>query len=125
MGHHSGMSIEPWLSVPDGTRAVGFYVEAFGAAVLERLEDDHGEVEVARFSVAGGHFWIQRDPGVVAAGARLLLVVPDPEASFSRAVAAGAVEVAAVHEEHGWLAGRVTDPFGFDWELSRQLDDPA
>jgi PhnB protein len=102
------MSIEPWLSVPDGTRAVGFYVEAFGAAVLERLEGDHGEVDIARFAVAGGHFWI-------------LLLVPDPEAALSRAVAAGAVEVAAVHEEHGWLTGRVTDPFGFDWELSREL----
>jgi PhnB protein len=116
------MSIEPWLSVPDATRAVGFYVEAFGAAVLERLEGDHGDVDIARFSVAGAHFWIQREPGVVPAGARFLLLVADPEASFSRAVAAGAVEVAAVHEEHGWITGRVTDPFGFDWELSRRLE---
>ncbi|HEV7655130.1 MAG TPA: VOC family protein [Mycobacteriales bacterium] len=115
------MSIEPWLSVPDGERAIAFYVEAFDARVLERLEGDHGGADIAQFAVAGGQFWIQRDPDVRPSGARFLLLVPDPEAAYSRAVAAGAVEVAAVHEEHGWVTGRVTDPFGFDWELSRKV----
>ena len=116
------MTIEPWLSVPDGQRAVAFYAEAFGASVLERLENEDGEVDIAQFSVAGAHFWIQREQNVRPAGARFLLMVADPAAAYDRAVAAGAVEVANVHEEHGWITGRVTDPFGFDWELSRRLD---
>jgi PhnB protein len=116
------MSIEPWLSVPDGLRAISFYAEAFGATVLERLEGEDGGVDIAQFSVAGGHFWIQRENDVRPAGVRFLLLVRDPAAAFDRAVAAGAVEVASVHEEHGWITGRVTDPFGYDWELSRRLD---
>jgi PhnB protein len=116
------MSIEPWLSVPDGLRAISFYAEAFGATVLERLDGEDGGVDIAQFSVAGGHFWIQRESDVRPAGVRFLLLVRDPAAAFDRAVAAGAVEVASVHEEHGWITGRVTDPFGYDWELSRRLD---
>jgi PhnB protein len=116
------MSIEPWLSVPDGERAIAFYAEAFGAAVLERLEGEDGDVDIAQFSVAGAHFWIQREENVRPAGTRFLLLVADPAAAHDRAVAAGAVQVADVHEEHGWITGRVTDPFGFDWELSRRLD---
>ena len=52
------MTIEPWLSVPDGQRAVAFYAEAFGASVLERLQNEDGDVDIAQFSVAGADFWI-------------------------------------------------------------------
>ena len=51
----------------------------------------------------------------------MILSVDDPDALFERAVAAGAAVVAAIHEDYGWRTGRVTDPFGFDWELSKQL----
>jgi hypothetical protein len=27
-------------------------------------------------------------------------------------------------EEHGWRTGRISDPFGYDWEISRQLTRP-
>jgi uncharacterized glyoxalase superfamily protein PhnB len=26
-----------------------------------------------------------------------------------------------MHEEYGWRTGRVIDPFGHDWEMSKQL----
>jgi PhnB protein len=115
------MTIEPWVSVPDAGRAIGFYAEAFGANVLERLEDEHGRVDIAQLAVGDSRFWLQRDPDVRPSGVRFLLLVADPDAAHSRALAAGAVEVTSVHEEHGWRTGRVTDPFGWDWELSRQL----
>lgn len=115
-------SIEPWLSVDDGARAVSFYAEAFGAEVLERLDGDAGAVEVAQLSVAGARFWVQQDPGARPAGVRLLVLVEDPDTAHRRAVAAGAAEVSGVHEEHGWRSGRVTDPFGHDWELARRTE---
>ncbi|HET9452372.1 MAG TPA: hypothetical protein VFO83_15885, partial [Aggregicoccus sp.] len=33
----------------------------------------------------------------------------------------GRVVVAKMHEAHGWRTGRITDPFGHDWELSRRV----
>jgi PhnB protein len=51
----------------------------------------------------------------------MILSVDDPDSMFEQAVAAGAEVVAPVHEEHGWRTGRVIDPFGHDWELSKEL----
>jgi PhnB protein len=51
----------------------------------------------------------------------MLLTVPDPDAVFAKAVAAGAKEVCAVSEGHGWRVGRVVDPFGHHWEIGRPL----
>ena len=48
-------SIAPWLSVPDGAKAVDFYKSAFGAAEVYRLENPRGVV--ARLSVEGAEFW--------------------------------------------------------------------
>jgi len=118
-------SIAPWLAVSDAQEAVDFYRSALGAVEVDRLED-HGRVVVAQLSVGGAAFWVQEDadaspvaPGV--GSVRMILSVEDPDSVFDQAVAAGATVVAHVHEEHGWRTGRITDPFGHDWEISRQL----
>ncbi len=120
-----GTGIAPWLAVPDGAAAVDFYDRALGAVLLYRLDGDGETVEVAQFAVAEARFWIQQDPGNSpeqggAAPVRMIVTVDDPDSWYARATAAGATEVAAVHEEYGWRTGRVRDPFGHDWEFSRQ-----
>ncbi len=47
----------------------------------------------------------------------MLLTVADADAAVARAVAAGATLVRPVVNEHGWRLGRITDPFGHDWEI--------
>jgi PhnB protein len=118
-------SIAPWLAVSDAQEAVDFYRSAFGAVDVYTL-DDRGRVVVAQLSVGGAAFWVQEDadaspvaPGV--GSVRMILSVEDPDSVFYQAVAAGATVVAHVHEEHGWRTGRITDPFGHDWEVSRRL----
>jgi PhnB protein len=119
-------AIEPWLSVPDAWGALDFYRNAFGAVEAYRLDDDDGRPVVAQLSIDGAAFWIQGDadaspvaPGV--GSVRMILSVEDPDALYERAVGAGAAVVAPVHDEHGWRTGRLTDPFGHDWEVSRPL----
>jgi PhnB protein len=114
------------LAVRDAREAVDFYAAAFGALEEYRLDGDDGRVAVARLSVDGAPFWVQDDPDAspVAPGVgsvRMIVSVDDPFAAFERAIAAGATVVAPVHDEHGWRTGRLTDPFGHDWELSRRL----
>ena len=118
-------SIAPWLAVSDAQEAVDFYRSALGAVEVDRLED-RGRVVVAQLSVGEAALWVQEDadaspvaPGV--GSVRMILSVEDPDSVFDQAVAAGATVVAHVHEEHGWRTGRITDPFGHDWEISRQL----
>jgi PhnB protein len=52
---------------------------------------------------------------------RTLLIVDHPADVVKRAVKAGAEETSPVGEEHGWLLGRIVDPFGHEWEIGRPL----
>lgn len=122
-------AIAPLLSVRNGARAVEFYKAAFGAREVYRVEDPDGAV-VARLSVAGAEFWLSDEspehgnfsPETVGGSTtRLILTVPDPDATFSQALAAGATQVFAVDEAHGWRLGRVVDPFGHHWEIGHPL----
>ncbi len=123
-------SVSPMLSVRHGARAVEFYKAAFGATEIYRVEDPGGSV-VSRLSVDGAEFWLSDEspehdnfsPESLGGGSvRMILTVPDPDAMFARALAAGAREVSAVQDEpYGWRVGRVVDPFGHHWEIGRPI----
>ena len=118
------------LSVRHGARAVEFYKAAFGAVEVYRVEDPGGSV-VSRLSVDGSEFWLGDEspehdnfsPESLGGGSvRMILPVPDPDAMFAKALAAGAREVSAVQElPYGWRLGRVVDPFGHHWEIGRPI----
>jgi PhnB protein len=119
-------SIAPWLSVSRATEAVDYYKAAFGALERYRLEDDEGSVVVAQLAIEGADFWLQEDVDSSPEfqdrrSVRMILTVNDPDAVFERAIAAGATEVFAISEGHGWRIGRVADPFGHHWEIGKPL----
>jgi PhnB protein len=118
--------IAPWLAVSDAQKAVDFYKAAFGSVELYRLAGDDGTLAVAQLSIGGAVFWVQDDadasPRVRGAGSvRMILSVDDPDSLLEQAIAAGGAVVAPMHEDYGWRTGRLTDPFGHDWEVSKQL----
>jgi len=122
-------SIAPWLSVKNSVRAVDFYKSAFGAIEVYRLEVP-GSGLVARLSVDGAEFWVSgessedgnlRAESLGGGSVRMILTVPDPDTLFNRALKAGASQVFAISEEHGWRLGRLVDPFGLHWEIGHPL----
>jgi PhnB protein len=122
-------SLAPWLEIPDGRRALAFYKSAFDAEETYRLDNPEGSFAV-RLNASGAEFWLSYEgpkPSSESATAlggnnlRLILTVPDPDAMFAKAIAAGATEVFAVSEDHGWRLGRLIDPFGLHWEIGRPL----
>jgi PhnB protein len=126
-----GASILPQLSVRRGRAAVDYYKAAFGAIEVYRVggTDEH-EAVVSQLSVGGASFWVADEspphanfsPDSLGGGTvRLLLIVDDPAAAIARAVAAGATEVYPAAEAHGWLLGRIEDPFGHHWEIGKPL----
>jgi PhnB protein len=121
--------ISPMLSVRNGARAIEFYKSAFGAIELFRIGDDNEPV-VARLSVAGAEFWLADEspehlnfsPKSLGGGSvRMVMIVPDPDAAFERALAAGANVVWPVGDQYGWRIGRIVDPFGHHWEIGKPL----
>ena len=120
-------SIAPMLSVRGGAAAVTFYQAAFGASEVFR---DPGGSVVARLAVEGAEFWVADEspehqnfspPSLGGGTVRMILTVPDPDAMFAQAIAAGARQVVAVEDNYGWRLGRVVDPFGHHWEIGRPL----
>ena len=126
-------SVAPMLSVRNGARAVEFYKAAFGAIEVFRIESPDGAV-VSRLSVDGAEFWVSDEspehknfsPESLGGGTvRMILTVPDPDETFTKALAAGAREVVAVKEDYGWRLGRVVDPYGHHWEIGHPLNEAA
>jgi PhnB protein len=114
------------LSVRDWARAVDFYKAAFGAIELFRVEGGG----VAQLAIAGATFWVAEESkenlnfspdSLGGCSVRLLLVVADPDATFNRALAAGATHVVPVADAYGWRLGRLVDPSGHHWEIGRPL----
>jgi PhnB protein len=85
---------------------------------------------VSRLSINGAEFWVSDEspehgnfsPESLGGGTvRVILTVPDPDALFTQALAAGAESISAVEEAYAWRVGRVVDPFGHHWEIGRPL----
>ena len=122
------MPIAPWLNVRRSAEAVEFYKAAFGATETFRIDAPDGVV--ARLSIDGTEFWLSEEETNFAnfspetlngSTVRLILTVEDVDASFARALAAGAKLLCPVGEDNGWRVGRVADPFGHQWEIGREL----
>jgi len=124
-------TIAPMLSVRKGAQAVDFYIAAFAAEVLFRIDAEDGAV-VAHLSVNGAQFWVADEapehsnfsPETLGGGTtRMVFTVPDPDSAFAQAVTAGAKIVHPVSDQYGWRLGRIVDPFGHHWEIGKPLND--
>jgi PhnB protein len=127
----SQMRLQAQLSVRNGRDAVEFYKAAFGAVELYRFGGDEDlEEVVAQLAIGDSCFWVEDEsprhgnfspPSVGGRTTRMLLVVDDPAFVVAQAVAAGATEIDPVDDEHGWLLGRLDDPYGHRWEIGRPI----
>ena len=125
------MSISAQLAVRRGREAVEFYKAAFGAVEVHRVGGtDEDESVVAQLAVGDSSFWVADEspeheafsPETLGGGTvKLLLVVDEPQAVIDRAVGLGARQVHAAESQHGWLLGRIEDPFGHHWEIGTPL----
>ena len=123
--------VQAQLSVRHGRAAVEFYQTAFGA--IERYRVGGTDAHRARGGSALGWRLLVlgrrrvpahanfSPPSLGGGTVRMLLISADPRALIERAVAAGAREVYPAAEAHGWLLGRIEDPFGHHWESGRPL----
>ena len=124
-------SVSPELSVRRGREALEFYKAAFGAVEIYRMGE--GKRGRRRPALGGQRILLgfrrvsaeqELQPRIIGRSTvRLLLIAEDPHSVVEQAVALGASKVSPVAEEHGWLLGRIEDPFGRQWEIGKPLVD--
>lgn len=123
-GYHT---VTPYITVPDSAAAIAFYQAAFGAEEVMRLVAPGGAVVHAEIAIGGCRVmlsdenkqWGNLSPKTLGGSAgSISLMVADPDAVFSRAVAAGAEVLMPVTEHfYGHRSGNVRDPFGHKWSI--------
>ena len=127
-GYHS---VTPYLMVRDGARAIAFYRDAFGAQELMRFDDPNGRVAHAEVKIGDSHVMLADEtkdfvgPQTLGgAGVSLMLYVEDVDATFAKAVAAGAkVRRPVADQFYGDRVGTLADPFGHVWSIGTHRED--
>lgn len=118
-------TINVLLKVNDGEAAIRFYNSAFGAEVLEKLIDSEGIIQYAELKIddtiimLNEDKWFSEPRGIV-----LQIYTGDVEGLFETAIKAGAEELSAISKHfYGDRAGRLKDPFGYEWVISTHMED--
>lgn len=124
-GYHT---ITPQLAIDEAEKAVDFYVEAFGAEVVEKAMDPSGtKVWHAALRVGSSMLFVNdvfADMGGTASRSSLWLYVQDADAAFKRAVDAGATAKMPPGDMFwGDRMAEVADPFGQTWTLATRIKD--
>ena len=129
-GYHS---VTPYLAVRDAVAAVDFYRRAFGAELVMKLTMPDGKYAHAEVKIGDSHVmmaeenpeWGNTSPQTLGGSpVSFMIYVPDVDAAFARAIAAGAVQVRPVEDQfYGDRTGTLRDPFDFQWSLGTHIED--
>jgi PhnB protein len=127
-------AITPHITVANGDQAIEFYKRAFGAEELSRMAGPGGKgILHAELKIGDSVIFLADE--VDGMGARapqsvggttitLHLYVNDVDASFARALAAGAqVRMPVSDMFWGDRYGMLSDPFGHLWSLATHVED--
>jgi len=121
-GYHT---VTPYLTVQGVAQLLEFVTKAFGAEVKFKMPGPGGKIMHAEFRVGDSMVMTgeARDECPATPGV-LHLYVPDADAVFQKAVAAGAEVVRPVADQfYGDRSGGVKDACGNTWWISTHIED--
>lgn len=126
------IEVQPRLVVERVDDAIAFYRFAFGAEQIERFVDASGVVVHAAIRIGASTLtmaeevkaWKLLGPAAIGGSPVLLhLTLPDPDSACARMIERGGVVVIPLEDRpYGKREGRVRDPFGHLWILSRPIE---
>ena len=126
-------SVTPYLIVRGAAKAIDFYQRAFGAIELFRLDGPDGTLAHAEIKIGNSPVMLADgtsgypDPLTLGGSSvSFMIYVPDVDAAFARAIAAGATAKRPVADQfYGDRTGTLADPFGHVWSLATHVEDVA
>ncbi len=128
-GYHS---ITPFLIVEGADKAIDFYIRAFGAVQVYRLEHE-GKVAHAELRIGDSMIMVSepmansvyQDPKSIGGSpVGLMIYVEDADKVYQQAIMAGASAIRPVEDQfYGDRSGNLQDPFGHLWTISTHVED--
>jgi len=124
-------SVTPYLIIRDAKKAIDFYQRAFGAVELFRLDGPNDTIAHAEIKIGNSPVMLAEatdgytDPLTLGGSTvSFMLYVPDVDAAFARAIAAGGTVKRPVADQfYGDRTGTLIDPFGHVWSLGTHVED--
>jgi len=125
--------VSPSLAVDGAAAAIEFYTSVFGATVRMRMDMPDGKIAHAELAFGDSVVMLGDEVpqmgyhGPKAIGGTpvtLSVYVEDVDATFARAVDAGATVVRPVEDQfYGDRSGQFEDPFGHRWSVATHVED--
>ncbi len=122
-----------YLTIDGANEAIDFYTKVFGAEERVRMLGPDGKVGHAELQIGDSVIMLADTfPGMGGPSPRslggspvaLMVYVEDVDATFKRALAAGATENEKVEDRfYGDRAGQFIDPFGHRWMVHTHIED--
>ncbi|MGO9591337.1 MAG: VOC family protein [Candidatus Acidiferrales bacterium] len=122
-------SVTPHLYADDGLRLIEFLEKALGGKEVYRAQTPDGGIPHAQVLIGDSIVALAGGPGRHEFPVRpstLHLYVPDTDALYERALAAGATSIQPPADQpYGDRSAGVTDPFGNRWFIATHIRDVA
>lgn len=122
----------PYLTADNAAALIDFYKAAFGAEERYRLTDSaRGTIGHAELLIAGQCFMVSDEfPGMNqspkslgGATTQFVLMVPNADAAYDQALAAGATSVRPPDDQfYGYRMALIQDPAGHQWMLQHEIE---
>ena len=117
-------SVTPHLTCAGAADAIEFYKKAFGAQERVRMPTPDGKVAHAELQIGDSVVMLSEALQEPVTSASIYLYVPNADATFDRAVKAGAQSTMPLADMFwGDRYGRLTDPFGVRWGIATHKED--
>lgn len=124
-------AVIPYLSVNGAANVIDFYKQAFGATERYRLTSANGAVGHCELEINGQVIMLADEfPGMSTSPRTLggsattfVLMVPNSDAAYEKAVAAGAEGVRPPMDAfYGYRMAVVKDPAGHQWMVQHEIE---
>lgn len=126
-------TVIPYLCIKGAGEALDFYAKAFNAVETVRMPGPGGMVMHAEMKIGESVIMLseenceqgQKSPVTLGGSAtHVFLYVPDVDASFAQAIAAGATAtMPPMNMFWGDRYGKLKDPFGHEWSMASHVED--
>lgn len=126
-------TVIPYMCIKGAGEALDFYAKAFNAVETVRMPGPGGMVMHAEMKIGESVIMLseenceqgQKSPVTLGGSAtHVFLYVPDVDASFAQAIAAGATAIMPpMNMFWGDRFGKLKDPFGHEWSMATHVED--